>query len=257
MPLYDGRKALVTGAASGIGKHLAYHLVEQGARVLCSDINETAGNAAVAELNRGRPAEVAYFVKADVTNWLEMVELFRRAVSIFEGNLDFVFANAGTAALGFPDQAGPPNFTPIMVNLVGVMYTIQVAVNHFREFKTPGRIVVTASQSSLHPFSGEPVYTASKFGVLGLVRATAPRTVREKILINAVGPGSTTTALMPPDIEALMNASGLKVSKETIMKAFDLFLTPECKYSGQFAEAVGDNVSLYKFPIPSFIKNKL
>ncbi|KAJ7910579.1 hypothetical protein B0H13DRAFT_1876681 [Mycena leptocephala] len=150
------------GAASGIGKHLSRHLVEHG-----------------------RSSKPGYPVKADVTKRDNVVDMFR---------------NAGVAALGFPDNPGRPDVSPITVNIVG--------------------IVVTASQSSLHPFGGEPVYTASKHGVLGLVRTTALRTEHEKIFIkfhslSAVGPGSTSSALMPPEIEAGMNARGWKVSKDT------------------------------------------
>ncbi|KAJ7615536.1 hypothetical protein FB45DRAFT_1035516 [Roridomyces roridus] len=90
--------------------------------------------------------------------------------SVFGGNLDFVFA---------PTQHRVYN----AVNLIGVVYTMQAAIAHFREFKTGGRILVTASQSSLHPMRAEPLYTASKHGVVGLVRATAMRTAREGIFI--------------------------------------------------------------------------
>ncbi|KAJ7615548.1 NAD(P)-binding protein [Roridomyces roridus] len=252
MPPYTGRKALVTGAGSGIGEHLAKHLVEHGAKVLCADINEAAGRQVVDQLNEGHPSPVAYFVKADVTNWDSVVNMFTTAASssVFGGSLDFVFANAGVGVIGFPDKPGPPNIASITVNLIGVVYTMQAAIAHFREFKAGGRILVTASQSSLHPMRAEPLYTASKHGVVGLVRATAMRTAREGIFINAVAPGNTPSKMMSKYSTAMDNL-GWSVSKETIVRAFDIFLAPECRYAGQLAEAVGEDVDLWEFPTPT------
>jgi len=207
----------------------------------------------VAEVNRGNtsPTPTAYFVKVDVTSWDDVVAMFTQAEAVLGGKVDFVFPNAGVASLGFPDRPGKPKIKTLNVNLIGVLYTMQAAINHFRAFKSPGRIVVTASQSSLYPLAGDPIYTVSKHGVLGLVRATAMRTVKHGILINAIGPGSTESQLMPRQVEEFLNSRGWKTPKETILQAFDLFLKPDSKHSGQLAEAVGDRVALYKFPTSS------
>ncbi|EMD35759.1 hypothetical protein CERSUDRAFT_115709 [Gelatoporia subvermispora B] len=252
---YANRKAFVTGSASGIGKRLVQHLTEHGAIVICVDKNESLGQEAVDALNSGRTTAVAFFVKADVTSWKEVVTSFQTAETILRSGLDFVFANAGSAAIGFPNCPDEPNLSPIHVNLAGVVFTIQAAINHFRKHGSGGRIVVTASQASLHPFPGEPLYTASKAGVMGLVRATGPVVKREGIYVNAIAPGSTDSALMPKEIEEGMNSFGWAVSKETIMRAFDTFLAPDCRLAGQVAEAVGDYVGLYEFSLPT--KNRL
>ncbi|KAJ7616064.1 hypothetical protein FB45DRAFT_1035220 [Roridomyces roridus] len=74
-------------------------------------------------------------------------------------------------------------------------------------------------------------------------------------LTNVRSEGNTNTNLVP-EYAAAMDADGWSVSKETIMRAFDLFLAPGCRYSGQLAEAVGDEVSLFAFPIPTKHKSK-
>jgi NAD(P)-dependent dehydrogenase (short-subunit alcohol dehydrogenase family) len=110
------------------------------------------------------------FVKADVTDWTSIQGLFKAAVDA-HGIVDFVFPNAGTSSSGFVgdldrDRSIPPNVVPITVNLIGVVYTIQAALDVLRANPDPakadasahphrkawrGKIVVTASQSSLYP----------------------------------------------------------------------------------------------------------
>jgi NAD(P)-dependent dehydrogenase (short-subunit alcohol dehydrogenase family) len=250
--LYQGRKGLITGAASGIGKALSTHIIRNGGRVICADINRSTGEAALQTLNTGATqSPSAYFLHTDVSDWDSVNGTFQRAEELLGGPLDFVIPNAGKTSFGFPDAEGKPDVSTLQVNLIGVLYTMQAAINHYRTHATQGHIVVTASETSLHPFAGEPIYTASKHAVLGLVRATAARTEAESILINAVGPGSVTTPLMPPHLEEIFNSHGWKTPMETVIRAFDLFLNPNNRLSGQFAEAVGDSVSLYKFPTPT------
>jgi len=248
---YAGRRALVTGGGSGIGRRLAQHLADRGAAVICVDKNESLARETVAEINSSQPLQSAHCIRADVTSWDDVVNMFGTAETLLSSKLDFVFANAGAALLGFPNSQGQPDLSAINVNLIGVIFTMQAAINHFRAHRSGGNIIVTASQASLHPFGGEPLYTASKHGVLGLVRATAMQSQAEGIYINAIAPGSTSSGLMPKVVEDALNSRGWKVSKEKVMEAFDLLLAPDSKLSGQLVEAVGDYVSLYKYPVPS------
>ncbi|EIN13001.1 NAD(P)-binding protein [Punctularia strigosozonata HHB-11173 SS5] len=257
--MYQGKTALVTGSASGIGEYLVNHLYRNGATVVCADIREKEVQKVADSLNaQGSAAgQKAFAISGDVTKWDSVVGMFKATEELLKkhtgkSNISFVFANAGAAAIGFPFQRGEPNITSISVNLIGALYTIQAAINHFRKHRAPGRIIVTASQSSLHPFGGEPIYTASKHGVLGLVRATAIALENEKnITINAIGPGSTDSTLMPDVVLQGMNSRGWAVEKDTIMRAFDVFLKPDSKLSGAFVEAIGDTVNLFEFPLPT------
>jgi len=249
---YEGRRALVTGSASGIGKALVQHLVNHGAKVICCDINATAGQAAVDEANKSSATSVAWFVKLDVSSWEQTVATFKRAEEIFGGKLDHVFANAGTSSGDqlFGDEEGKPSTRSIDINFVGVMYTVQAAILHFRKHKGGGSIIATASLSGLYSFRADPLYAASKHAVVGLVRSAALRTRREGIYINAIAPASTESGMMPAAILKQMTAVGLVTSKESIINAFEQFLTPGCKLSGQIAMALNEKLYMMDQPVP-------
>ncbi|EIM91644.1 NAD-P-binding protein [Stereum hirsutum FP-91666 SS1] len=255
---YSGKTAFITGGASGIGKYLTEHLTANGAVVVCADINANAGTTFVKGLNQSVPAPIAHFLQLDVTKRDAVFDAFERAHSMItkvdpKARLDFVFPNAGVAARGFPYQQGGVNLSPINVNLIGVIYTIEAAVRYFRTHDVhPGRIVVTASLSSVFPLNTDPLYTASKAGVLALVRATAAQTVRDNIYVNAVGPGFTLTPLIPPEVERKLRRLGLSTTRDTVIRAFELFLDPSSKLYGQFAQAVDDEVVLCEYPTPNF-----
>ncbi|THH17828.1 hypothetical protein EUX98_g9051 [Antrodiella citrinella] len=185
---YVAKCALVTGAASGIGKHLAQHLVQNGAKVVCCDLNSNAGQAVVDQLNASAPAPVALFVRTNVTSWDDVSNAFAQA-NAFLTKLDFVFANAGIIGgkRCFPDEGsnGKPNTRMLDINFLGVLYTMQAAINHFRSHNSRGCIIATASIAGMYPLRPDPLYAASKHAVVGLVRSAAMRTEKEKIYIKA------------------------------------------------------------------------
>ncbi|EPS94438.1 NAD-binding protein, partial [Fomitopsis schrenkii] len=241
----------LTGGGSGIGRALAKHLADEGAAVVCVDKNKERVQETAAQINASSPMQDARYIEADITVWDDVTRMFQTAEQMLSSKLDVVFANAGTALMGFPNAEGAPNLHTINVNLSGTIYTLQAAINHFRSHKSGGQVIVTASQASIHPIGGEPLYTASKFGVLGLVRATAMQMEAEGIYINAVAPGSTSSNLMPKDVEEALNAEGWKVPMEKVLEAFDLLLKPGSKHSGQCVEAVGDHVAFCQYTLPS------
>ncbi|KAH8104521.1 NAD(P)-binding protein [Cristinia sonorae] len=262
MTFYEGKTALVTGSASGIGKVLVQHLVDHGARVFCCDIDAKVGQAIVDNLNASQGTEtspVAWFKKLDVSSWEDTVDGFEHVDKALHSKLDFVFANAGmnSGSKPFTRETGKPNTRSVDVNFIGVMYTIQAAINHFRRHGGGGRIVVTASAASLYPHRMDPLYSATKHAVVGLVRSASLRTEKEGIYLNAVAPAFTESPLVPEVVMKKLTKLGITVTKEKIMKAFDIFLAPDCKLNGFVALPVMDKIHMFDAPTPPGFKDKV
>ena len=184
----SSRVAVVTGAASGIGRAAAEVLAQQGGRVVAVDLDAKGLEWAAGD---ERFALVAGDVCAPDTN----AAMVAAATERF-GRLDAVVLNAGVAVIG--DLIGLPMETfdrAIDVNLRSVVLGIRAAVPVMRAQGIGGRIVVTASTSGI---GGDPLlwaYNTAKGGVVNLVRATALDLAADGITVNAVCPGPTETGM--------------------------------------------------------------
>src|SRR5581483_6125037 len=184
---FDDRCALVTGGAQGIGRAVAACLVAEGARVVLLDFDGEATERAAAELG-------CIAVVGDVSR---REDVQRAVATCLErcGSLDVVSANAGVAAVEpFLDTGDATWDRIIAVNLAGAFRTIQEAALAMRD-GGGGSIVVTTSTNAFWPETGTSPYTASKHGLLGLVRNAALDLGRYGIRVNAVAPGIVRTRL--------------------------------------------------------------
>jgi NAD(P)-dependent dehydrogenase (short-subunit alcohol dehydrogenase family) len=184
-----GKRAVVTGAASGIGRAIAELLAESGARVMLADIDLDKVTAVAATL------DAAMAVRCDISDHTS-VEALAAAAGAELGGIDLVFANAGTILNGPLIKATPEEFDWLMgVNLRGAWSSLTVFARALLAQDGGGRICVTASEHSLgFQHSGAGIYTASKQAVLALaevLRAELP----EKIGISAFCPGIVATGL--------------------------------------------------------------
>jgi NAD(P)-dependent dehydrogenase (short-subunit alcohol dehydrogenase family) len=191
----QGRRAVVTGAAVGLGFAMAEVLAELGARVTLADVDE-ARLASSTQTLVDRGCDARSFV-ADVRDGQQVQALFDDAVHAY-GGVDVAFANAGLASVpGFRVDGGQTIDTVerddwdrvLSVNLTGVMHTMRSAASVMRR-QGSGRIVVTASNAGLRP---EPLvcygYAASKAAVIHLVRQAALELAQDGVLVNAICPG--------------------------------------------------------------------
>jgi meso-butanediol dehydrogenase/(S,S)-butanediol dehydrogenase/diacetyl reductase len=192
---FEGKVALITGAASGIGAATARRFAAEGARVMLGDVDE-AGLAAVAEQIDGSGEAVGTHA-ADVSDRAQVEALTAAAVERF-GRLDIVFNNAGVGTYGkTPDRDPDAWHRVIDVDLHSVFYGCRAAIPHLRA-AGGGAIVNTASISGLFGDYGLAAYSAAKGAVVNYTRTAAIDHARENIRINAVCPGPIDTTLTAP-----------------------------------------------------------
>jgi NAD(P)-dependent dehydrogenase (short-subunit alcohol dehydrogenase family) len=191
----EGKTAIVSGAASGIGRATALLLARKGARVLLTDINEDQGREALREAALAEGT--ADFLRMDATSDAAVQAAIERVVSLW-GQLDIMFNNAGilTGAPRFPETA-PEQWTRVIdLNLTAVIRGTQLAYHAMRA--TGGGVIVnTASMSGITPWPLDPVYSASKgVVVFFFTKALAGLAQSANVRVNCVCPTSVETPLL-------------------------------------------------------------
>ncbi len=193
----DGKVALITGGASGIGHATVRKFVSEGAKVLVADIDLERAEKVVAEIEGAGQAGSAAAAQVDVSVFSEVEAVVQRAVDVF-GKLDVIFNNAGIAG-GKPLLEHDPavDYEPmIRVDQDGVYYGILAAGRQFRKQGTPGVIVNTSSiygeQAAELAFS----YSAAKAAVISFTRSAAYELAEYGIRVVAITPGRVGTAII-------------------------------------------------------------
>ncbi len=188
----DGKVAIVTGGASGIGKATAELFIAEGAKVVVADISDEQG-AALQQAHEGN----LVYVHTDVTSESDIEAVVERAVSEF-GKLDIMFNNAGAQGdpAPFVDLTAE-GFDKTMALLTrSVVLGTKFAARQFIAQGTPGSIVNTASAAGLQGNWSAPGYTIAKHAVVGVVRQAASEFGAHGIRSNAIAPGIIRTPIM-------------------------------------------------------------
>jgi NAD(P)-dependent dehydrogenase (short-subunit alcohol dehydrogenase family) len=190
------RVALVTGAASGIGRATSKLFASEGAKVVVFDrapaIEETA------EAIRAAGGE-AIALTGDAGDEADVIRAVQTALEKF-GGLDICYANAGVATMSLDpplEQTGEQWLALLRINLVGPYLAIKHASKPMRE-KGKGSIICTASVAGLRSGAGGPAYSASKAGVINLVQTTAQLLSGTGVRVNAICPGLIETGMTKP-----------------------------------------------------------
>src|SRR6478752_656800 len=203
---FGGKQAVVTGAASGIGRATAKALADAGATVTLLDVNDEMG-ASAAEAAGGT------YVHLDVSNSDEWRALF----ASFE-RLDFLHLNAGIYDTDLADITGISDaryraYTG--VNIDGVFFGLREAIPLLE--RTNGAVVVTSSMAGIMPLPANPLYSLTKWALIGLVRSVHAELDGRGIRINALCPGGVATPLMGTDPHAFFESRGFPAFEPEVL----------------------------------------
>jgi 3-hydroxybutyrate dehydrogenase len=210
-----GKSALVTGAASGIGRAIAVDLARHGARVLFADVNERDGAAAASEVPGG------VFQRADVSSRTDCRALVDRAIAEW-GGIDILVNNAGLQHVAPIEEFPEDRWEQLLkIMLFGAFYLTRYAIPHMYA-RGWGRIV---NVSSLHGLVASPfksAYISAKHGLNGLTKTVALEAAEKGVTVNAICPSYVRTPLVEKQIADQARVNG--ISEDAVIR--DIMLAP-------------------------------
>ncbi len=257
----EGRVALVTGGARGIGRAIAEELARQGAKLVIADAGVTiAGEDADPEMVDRAAQEIgAIAFSAD----LARPEAAQAAVDLAAtryGALDIVVNGAAVLRDGFIFKTTREDWQRVIdVNLTGAFAVLAAATPLMREAaktgRAPGRIVNLVSTAGLYGNFGQAAYAAAKAGLVGLTRVVAMDMARSKVNCNAVAPFAATrvTESIRPanDAQAGYKERALTVPAAYVARLVAYLCAPACEATGQVFGVRGREVFLFSQPRPA------
>ena len=191
----SGKVAIITGAASGMGRATAHLLADEGARVVVADLGVDRVAVVVDEILAAHGPGSALGVPCDVADHDQLKSLVARTVE-WGGGLDIVVNNAGVSMINSayqPEDEFETNWAHTLdVNLTAHARLIRLAVPHMAE---SGRIVNIASTEAIVTTAGLAGYAATKAGVVGLTKSFAVELGRHRVTVNCVCPGPIDTGM--------------------------------------------------------------
>src|ERR1700716_3681070 len=211
----NGRAAIVTGAASGIGRAIATDLAAQGTRVLFADLNVAEGERVAADFPTGS------FQRADIAKQADCEALVARAIREF-GGVDILVTNAGLQHVAPADEFPVETWEPLAhLMLFGAFYLTRAVLPHMYA-KGWGRIVNIASVHGLVASPYKSAYVAAKHGLVGFTKAAGLEAAEKGVTVNAVCPSYVRTPLVEKQIadQARVHA----IEEEAVVR--DIMLAP-------------------------------
>ena len=188
-----GSAGIVTGAGRGIGEGCATLLASQGARVMLADVNEGRLQEVAGRIDEAG-GEAAIQV-TDVRDWPSVEALASACIDRF-GTIDFAVANAGIGSYSSIHDGDPEMWRRVVeTNLLGVMHTVRATYPHMKEHGR-GHIVLMASIAGRQTWVGEPIYIATKWGVVGFGWALRKEAMAHNVRVTMIEPGIVDTPLV-------------------------------------------------------------
>jgi 3-hydroxybutyrate dehydrogenase len=211
-----GKVALVTGAASGIGKEIARAFQREGAKVVIADLNQAGADAAAAELGGNDAIGIAM----DVTSEAEVDAGMARAVSAF-GHIDVLVSNAGIQIVAPLEDFDFAKWKQMLaIHLDGAFLTTRAALKHMYKQDTGGSIIYMGSVHSKEASLLKAPYVTAKHGLIGLAKVVAKEGAKHNVRANVICPGFVRTPLVDRQIPE--QAKALGISEEQVVKGLML-----------------------------------
>jgi 3-hydroxybutyrate dehydrogenase len=205
--------AIVTGAASGIGKEIAKAFVREGARVAIADLNQKASDAAAVELGDTRNA---LGVVMDVTNEQQVEAGVARTVEQF-GKIDVLVSNAGIQIVAPLDQVKFADWKRLLsIHLDGAFLTTRAVLQHMYKQGSGGSIIYMGSVHSKEASLLKAPYVTAKHGLIGLAKVVAKEGAKHGVRANVICPGFVRTPLVDKQIPE--QAKELGISEADVIK---------------------------------------
>ncbi|XP_035522442.1 15-hydroxyprostaglandin dehydrogenase [NAD(+)]-like [Morone saxatilis] len=219
----NGKTAVVTGAAMGIGRAITEILLQNGGKVALLDVNETAGKSLMEVLEKQYGRERTLFLNCDVESEEQIKAALKKTTERF-GGIDILCNNAGIMNEGMWEKT-------ISINFVSVIRVSYLALEHMSKLKggRGGVIVNTSSLSGLSPMPSCPVYSATKHGVVGFTRAMAAASTASGygVRFNTVCPSFVQTDLLSAIPARLGKYSHMAEAAEQLLKSFGVLNVSE------------------------------
>jgi len=238
----DGKAAIVTGGAKGIGYGIAARLAEAGAKVLIADMDDEAAAKAVQEF--GEKGWTAKSIKTDVSSQQDVEKMITECHGAF-GSVDILVNNAGIYPPTPVAQMTEEVFERVMhVNLRSVFLTTKLAAEVMKQ-QGSGRVINITSIDALHPsMVGLAHYDASKHGVWGFTKNSALELAQHNIWVNAIAPGGIIT----PGVAAMSQGASqeqMRASTEAFMAKIPMHRMGEADEIGMVALFLASDMSSY------------
>jgi NAD(P)-dependent dehydrogenase (short-subunit alcohol dehydrogenase family) len=240
----DGQIAIVTGAARGIGLHIAALLSQRGAKVIGWD-RDIAPLAAATEF---RPAAAE---TVDVADAASVERAFASAVARF-GQVHILVNSAGIGGPNAPAWDYPiADWDRVLaVNLTGVFYASRIAAKHMRDHRY-GRLITIASIAGKEGVQNLSAYSAAKAGVIGLAKSMAKDLAGDGVTVNCIAPAMTATPLldaMTPEFIRTMTAKipmGRLVQADEVAELCAWIASPACSFTTGFVFDISGGRATY------------
>ena len=207
-----GKVAVVTGAASGIGKEIARAFQREGAKVVIADLNQAGADAATTELGGNDAIGIAM----DVTSEAEVDAGMAKAVSAF-GRIDVLVSNAGIQIVAPLEDFDFAKWKQMLaIHLDGAFLTTRAALKHMYKQTTGGSIIYMGSVHSKEASVLKAPYVTAKHGLIGLAKVVAKEGAKHGVRANVICPGFVRTPLVDRQIPE--QAKTLGISEEQVVK---------------------------------------
>jgi 3-hydroxybutyrate dehydrogenase len=209
-----GKVAVVTGAASGIGKEIARTFVAEGGKGIIADLNQEGADATAEELNGSR--KNAAGIAMDVTNEVQVDAGMDKAIEIF-GGIDILVSNAGIQIVAPLDQFEFAKWKQLLaIHLDGAFLTTRAALRQMYKQGRGGSIIYMGSVHSKEASVLKAPYVTAKHGLIGLAKVVAKEGAKHGVRANVICPGFVRTPLVDKQIPE--QAKELGISEDAVIK---------------------------------------